>query len=160
MQLRASNGVVPVGRAVLGCGSEWCAGALSFVYCAECIWQSASAVANGLCADLSIQLSARSAVLPLGQAGLSCIVQCAVGTPLSTLVLACTWVQGVMCCQWGVQGCTVVGYTILNGLQPLMPPVYYSGMWNRLLDHSLMLAVQLATQRFLDSHAYQISNPQ
>ena len=119
MQLRASNGVVPVGRAVLGCGSEWCAGALSFVYCAECIWQSASAVANGLCADLSIQLSARSAVLPLGQAGLSCIVQCAVGTPLSMLVLACTLVQGVMCCQWGVQGWAVVGFAIQSGVQGL-----------------------------------------
>ena len=77
MQLVARSTVMPMGCAVLGYGwvndSEWCAGAMRFVYCAGCSWHSVFAVVNGLCADLIMQLSEWSAVLPLGQAVLSCV---------------------------------------------------------------------------------------
>ena len=72
MQLSARSAVMPKGRPVclwLGNDSEWCAGALRFVYCTECTWHSAFAVVIGLCATLGRQLSSRSAVLPLGKAG-------------------------------------------------------------------------------------------
>ena len=52
MHLGARGNVLPVGRAGCRCGwvhnSEWCAGVMSFVYCAECGWQFAFAVLNGL----------------------------------------------------------------------------------------------------------------
>ena len=87
MQLSARSAAIPKGRPVclwLGNDSEWCAGALRFVYCTECTWHSvhlssvhlyicccdccAFVVVIGLCADLGMQLSSRSAVLPLGKA--------------------------------------------------------------------------------------------
>ena len=93
MQLSARSAAIPKGRPVclwLGNDSEWCAGALRFVYCTECTWHSvhlssvhlyicccdccAFVVVIGLCADLGMQLSARTSVMPTGKT--CCIVLC------------------------------------------------------------------------------------
>ena len=65
MRLVARSAVMPMGCAVLGYGwvddSEWCAGAMRFVYCPGCSWHSVFAVVNRLCVDLSMRVAARSA---------------------------------------------------------------------------------------------------
>ena len=73
MQLSARSAVLPLGQAVLGSGwvhntpgPEWCVCTMGFVYCVGCSWQYAFAVLSKQCVDLSMQLSARSPVMPMG----------------------------------------------------------------------------------------------
>ena len=60
------------GQAVLGCGRlHHEQGGMGFVY-VFCEWHCALAVVSGLHADLSMQLSASSGVVPVGDAGSGC----------------------------------------------------------------------------------------
>ena len=84
-------------------GTERCAGALRFACCAGCNCRSAFAFVNGLRVDLSLQLSGRSALMPMGCMALGsgwvnhsewcaapvslCISQCADGLLLLPLCI-------------------------------------------------------------------------
>ena len=122
MHVGARGGVLTAGRAGLHCGwvhdSEWCAGAISFVYCARCGWHFAFADVNGgcllcmcrlhlalgicfvdwICADIGLHLSPRTAVVPMGRATWGC------GRANDSTFLR--GIQGAKCCRSCCVGCS------------------------------------------------------